>query len=180
MDIGRGEERVRCMERIKWILILPYVKWASLVAQMVKHPPTMRETRVQSLGWEDLLEKEMATHSSILAWKIPWKEEPGRLQSMGSQRVGHDWATSLSLILLYTYITICKIDSQWEFAVWLRKLKQGLCINLEGWDGEGDGRGSRGRGYIYIYLWELMLLNCGVGEDSWESLGQQGNPTSPS
>ena len=59
------------------------------VAQMVKHLPTMRETRVQSLGWEDPLEKEMATHSSILAWKIPWME-PGRLQSMGSQRVGHD------------------------------------------------------------------------------------------
>ena len=52
---------------------------------MVKHLPTMRETRVQSLGWEDLLEKEMATHSSILAWKIPWVEELGRLQSMGSQ-----------------------------------------------------------------------------------------------
>ena len=62
----------------------------SLVAQMVKRLLTMRETRVQSLGWEDLLEKEMATHSSILAWKIPWTEEPGRQQSMGSQRVGHD------------------------------------------------------------------------------------------
>ena len=52
---------------------------------MVKHLPTMRETRVQSLGQEDTLEKEMATHSSTLAWKIPWMEEPGRLQSMGSQ-----------------------------------------------------------------------------------------------
>ena len=62
----------------------------SLVAQMVKHLPIMWEIQVQSLGWEDLLEKEMATHSSILAWKIPWMEEPGRLQSMGSQRVGHD------------------------------------------------------------------------------------------
>ena len=51
---------------------------------------TMRETRVQSLGWGDLLEKEMAIHSRILAWKIPWTEEPGRLQSMGSQRVAHD------------------------------------------------------------------------------------------
>ena len=57
----------------------------SLVAQPVKHLPTMRETRVQSLGWEDLLEKEMAPYSSILAWKIPWMEEPGRLQSMGLQ-----------------------------------------------------------------------------------------------
>ena len=57
---------------------------------MVKRLPTMWETWVQSLGREDLLEKEMATHSSTLAWKIPWTEEPGRLQSMGSQRVGHD------------------------------------------------------------------------------------------
>ena len=57
---------------------------------MVKHLPTMQETWVQSLGWEDLLEKEMATHSSILAWRIPWTEDPGGLQSMGSQRVGHD------------------------------------------------------------------------------------------
>ena len=63
---------------------------SSLVAQTVKCLPTMRETWVQSLGQEDLLEKEMATHSSILVWKIPWTEEPGGLQSMGSQRVGHD------------------------------------------------------------------------------------------
>ena len=62
----------------------------SLVAQMGKRLSTMRETRVRSLGQEDPLEKEMATHSSTLAWKIPWMEEPGRLQSMGSQRVGHD------------------------------------------------------------------------------------------
>ena len=60
------------------------------MAQTVKHLPIVREIRVESLGREDLLEKEMATHSSILAWKIPWMEEPGRLQSMGSQRVGHN------------------------------------------------------------------------------------------
>ena len=63
---------------------------SSLVAQTLKHLPTMQETLVQSLGQKDLLEKEMATHSSILAWKIRWMEKPGRLQSMGSQRVGHD------------------------------------------------------------------------------------------
>ena len=57
--------------------------WASLVAQMVKNLPAVWETWVRSLGWEDLLEKEMATHSSILAWKTPWTKEPGRLQSMG-------------------------------------------------------------------------------------------------
>ena len=61
----------------------------SLVTQMVKSLPTMWETLVQSLGQEDPLEKEMATHSSTLAWKIPWMEEPGGLQSMRSQRVGH-------------------------------------------------------------------------------------------
>ena len=64
--------------------------WASLLAQRVKNLPSMQETQVQSLGWEDPLEKGMATHSSILAWRIPWTEEPGRLQSMGSQRVGYD------------------------------------------------------------------------------------------
>ena len=65
---------------------------------MVKHLSTMQETRVRSLGWEDPLEKEMASHYRTIAWKIPWTEEPGRLQSTGSQRVGHDWATSLSAI----------------------------------------------------------------------------------
>ena len=64
--------------------------WISLVAQIVKHLPTMRETQIRSLGWEDPLEKEMATHSSTLAWRIPWMEEPGELQSMGLQRVGHN------------------------------------------------------------------------------------------
>ena len=57
---------------------------------MVKRLSTMRETRVRSLGWEDPLEKEMAIHSSTIAWKIPWTEEPGRLQSVGPQKVGHD------------------------------------------------------------------------------------------
>ena len=70
---------------------------SSLMAQTEKHLPTVRETRVWSLGWEAPLEKEMATHSSTLAWKIPWMEEPGGLQSVGSQRVRHDWATSLSV-----------------------------------------------------------------------------------
>ena len=89
---------------------------ASLVAQRLKHLPPMWETRVQSLGREDPLEKEMVTHSSILAWRIPWMEKPGRLQSTGSQRVGHNWATSLSLfyklegILRPCSVSFCK----WE------------------------------------------------------------------
>ena len=99
---------------------------ALLVAQMVKRLPTMWETRVRFLGWEDPLKKEMTTHSSILAWRIPWTEDPGRLQSMGLQRVGHDWVTSLhSLILLFQLShlgKICYLNSiffsnthPWEF-----------------------------------------------------------------
>ena len=69
---------------------LPREDPTSLVAHTVKCLSTMRETRVRALGWEDPLEKEMAIHSSTIAWKIPWTEEPGRLQSMGSQKVRHD------------------------------------------------------------------------------------------
>ena len=79
----------------------------SLVAQTVRHLSTMRETWVQALGWEDPLEREMAIHSSTIAWKIPWTEELAWLQSIGLQRVGHDWVTSLSLSLPYSsYLTI--------------------------------------------------------------------------
>ena len=66
------------------------VQWASLVAQMVKNLPVTQETQVPSLGQEDPLQKGMATYSSIFAWRIPWTEEPGRLQSLGSLRVRHD------------------------------------------------------------------------------------------
>ena len=69
----------------------------SLVAQRLKRLPAMQETRVRSLGQKDSLEKKMATHSSILAWRIPWMEESGGLQSTGSQRVGNNWMTSLSV-----------------------------------------------------------------------------------
>ena len=87
--------------------------WASLVAQSVKNLRAVQETRVRSLNWEDPLEREMAAHSSILAWKIPWTEEPGRLPSMGSQRVRHDWATSLTYLLI-----------AWKRGLWLGLLNQ--------------------------------------------------------
>ena len=74
--------------------------WAFLVAQMVKHLPAMWATQIWSLGQEDPLEEKVATHPGIHAWKIPWAKEPGGLQSMGSQRVRHDWATSLHEVLL--------------------------------------------------------------------------------
>ena len=84
--------------------------------QRVKHLPAMRETWVWSLGWEDPLEKEMATHSSILAWRIPWTEEPGRLQSTGSQRVGHGWVTSLSFSSFFTSVwDECNCAVVWAF-----------------------------------------------------------------
>ena len=89
---------------VSFIFVLPshsfyyHPNGASLVAQTVQRLPTMQETRVWSLGWEDPPEKEIAAHSSILVWRIPWTEDPGGLQSMGSQRVRHDWATSLHLI----------------------------------------------------------------------------------
>ena len=88
--------------------------WASLVTQMVKHLPTMQETWVRSLGWEDPLEKEMATHSSTLAWKIPRTKEPGRLQSMESQRVqlpntyvDHMYFLLTSFLGIICMLTLC-------------------------------------------------------------------------
>ena len=90
------------------------------MAQTVKHLPTIRETQVRSLGREDPLEKEMATHSSIFAWRISWTEEPGGLQSTGSQRVGHDWGTNT-----FTY------------ELWVTDVKKQIYdyieINLEYW-----------------------------------------------
>ena len=86
--------RRRCSEgsgELSWIK-LKTQSCASLVAQTGEHLPAMQETWIWSLGREDPLEKRRATHSSILAWRIPWTEEPGGLQSMGSQRVGRDWA----------------------------------------------------------------------------------------
>jgi len=81
-------------------MCLRSVTGTSLVAQTAKNLPTMWETQLHSLGQEDPLEKEMATHSSILAWKIPWLEEAGRLQSMGLQRVGHDGVTNTFTFIL--------------------------------------------------------------------------------
>ena len=78
--------------------------WASLMAQLVKNLPAMQETWVQSLGGEDHLEKGKATHSIILVWRIPWTEEPGWLQSTGSQRVRHDWVTNTHIFNAYVFM----------------------------------------------------------------------------
>ena len=110
---------------------------ASLVAQTVKRLPTIQETRVWSLGRKDPLEKEMATHSSILAWKIPWTEDPGRLQSKSLvlQRVGHDWATSLHFMLSWSYCSslpnsVSSEHSQRQIRTWVTCF---FCLSIFFW-----------------------------------------------
>ena len=87
-----------------WFISNHLFIWASLVAQTVKNPCALQETQVQSLGQEDPMEKGMATYSSILAWRILWTEEPGRLQTMGLQRVAHGWVTKTSIYPFIVYL----------------------------------------------------------------------------
>ena len=110
-------------------VVLQSLVASSLVAQTVKHLPTMRETWVQSLGREDPLEKEMATPSSTLAWEIPWMEEPGRLQSVGSQRVIYDWATSpyLTFSILSDWDLPFLPNTSWNVKVLVTQLCPTLC-----------------------------------------------------
>ena len=104
------------------------VLWASLVAQMVKNLPAMQETWVQSLGQEDSLEKEMATHSSILAWRIPWTEESGGSIVLGSQWVGQNWATNTSL---YWYLSTIYLNFlQKILSILLKKKNSSSCLSL--------------------------------------------------
>ena len=125
---------------------LPFSTRASLVGQMVKNLPAMWETRVRSLGREDPLEKGMAPHSSTLAWRIPWMEEPGGLQSTGSQRVGHDRASNPALLLPFLPVIIftlrgCLIQesdmSKKECArapwshMFLRRSQHSLCVQRQ-------------------------------------------------
>ena len=137
MPFSRGSSQSRVWTWVSCIVGRFFTIWAtgeakkefgraSPVAQMVKHLPITRETWVRSLGWEYLLEKEMATHASILAWKIPWTEESGRLQTMGSQRVGHNWVI---FTLLYG-------ESEEELKSLLMKVKEesekvGLKLNIQ-------------------------------------------------
>ena len=119
-----------------WFQYLPHIRLLlSLVAQLVKNLPAVWETWVQSLDWEGPLEKGIATHSRILARRIPWTEEPGRLQSMGSQRVKHDWVTftfssTLYMLYVYVYINWC-----WKRPWCWERLKAGGEGDDRGWDG---------------------------------------------
>ena len=114
-----------------------YSTRASPVAQTVKHLLAVQETQVQSLGWEDPLEKGKATHSSTLAWKIPWTEELGRLQSIGSQRVGHNWVTSLS------YSTNNSINFHWIYTESIKIYFYQLCYEIS----------------VFLYPLETFLLS---------------------
>ena len=119
---------------------LPCVKQASLVVQMVKNLPVVWETWVQSLGREDALEEGPATHSSILAWRIPWTVEPGGLQSMGEQRVWHDWATKQRTCVKQRAMGTCwTVQGAQPGALWWTR-------------GVGGEAGSRRRGYLYVYI----------------------------
>ena len=102
-----------------------WVLCASLVAQMVKNLPTLQETWVQSLGWEDPLEKWMPTHSNILAWRIPWTKEPGGLQSLASQRVRHNWATKWAHTCTHTH-TPTPTPTHTHTQVWVLYLSPNL------------------------------------------------------
>ena len=108
---------------LKLRYIFNAVIWASLVAQRLKHLPAMQEAWVRSLGWEDPLEKGMATHSSNLTQKIPWTEELGSLQSMGSQRVRHDSVTSLHFTSLQSGCTTRRLKKSFIFSKSERKKK---------------------------------------------------------
>ena len=118
----------------------------SLAAQMVKRLSAMWETWVQPLGcWEDPLETEMATHSSTLAWKIPWMEEPGGLQSMGLQRVGHDWETSLHFVTREKLVSWSGCRLEKNFQMW-----------------------NRMRGKYSLLQWEMLLEREVSSRENWQ------------
>ena len=108
------------------------IYFSRLLAQMVKSLPTMWETWVWSLSQEDPLEKEMATHSNILAWEIPWMEEPGGLQCLGSQRVGHDWETSLSLSLFIQVYSFLLVEHDYKscLKIWVMSRCTSIVFSL--------------------------------------------------
>ena len=136
-----------------------------LKAKVVKHLPAMQETWVWSLGQKDPPEKGMATHSSVLAWKIPWTEEPCRLQSIGLLRIGHNWVTNGCT--LFTYL----LSSRQHIMLTKVRLVKGMVFPIVtyGYESWTIKQAERQR---------IDAFECGAGEDSSESLGLQGNPTS--
>ena len=133
------------MERY-WVPI-----WASLVAQTIKNLPAMRETQVWSLGREDSLENGLATHSSILAWRIPWTEEPGGLQSMESQRIRHNWVTN-------TFSTYREpIYEMYAFIKYINKYKHTThqCSLMRSY--KNPGKSDTQSGHNMNWTWKIPL-----------------------
>ena len=126
---------------------------ASLVTQKVKRLPAMRETWVRFLGQEDLLEKEMAIHSSTLAWKIPWTEEPDRPQSMGLQRVGHDWATSLLCIPAIFSWYLLLLLGPYHFCLYCVHLCMKCSLGISNFLEEIS---SLSRSIVFLYFFALL------------------------
>ena len=149
---------------------------ASLEAQPVKSLPAMQETQVWSLGWEDTLQRRIATHSSILAWRIPWTEEPGCLQSMGLQRVRHNWVTKqqqwLMMLNIFPWVLfpLSYIPLGEEF-VWILWSIFNICLFLFSSDG-----------YIHTYtldtspvsdmIFKYFLLACSRSSNLLNSASQ--------
>ena len=136
-----------------------FICYASLVAQMVKNLPTMQEPWVRSLGWDDPLEEGMATHSNILAWRIPLTEEPGRLQSMVSQRVRHDWVTK-HIYMLYMHIHVSQMYITCQEMTY---------TNTRITQGESGKDRQEIRTWI-IYDWICISLRKGKGK-TWKESG---------
>ena len=154
---------------LKWLSIYTqsfiYSYRASPVAQMVKNPPAMQETQVRSLGQEDPLEKGMATHYSILAWKIPWTEEPYGLQSMRLQGVGQDWVTN-------TFTFPRQIQPSWgQDPMQASKIVLGFMRNWIIYVQEAS--------ILEVWQWKLQCLKQNLGEDlfSFRERNQPGTST---
>ena len=142
------------------------------MARQVKNPPAMQETQVWSLVWEDSWRREMATHSSILAWDIPWTEELGRLSTMGSQRVGHNWVTSTNRCLpcgIWYFPLPRKVQNSFQ------KLSGSIdhypiCLSFPGkppFPVRVERRGSRARGHPPVTAWcSLPHLALNLGKNA--------------
>ena len=149
-----------------------YCRWyrSSLVAQMIKNLPAKQETQVQSLGWEDSLEKGMETHYSILVWQIPWTEEPDGLQSMALERVRHDWVTD-TFTLLRWYSNYPKRQSGISQAIKKSKRTKQRQTSTAPWSASGCGDHWRrselgcawrrlGRGSFYSLCYCSVIQSC--------------------
>ena len=146
---------------------------------MVKNLPAVKETQVRSLGWDNPLKKGLATHSSILAWKVLWTEKPGRLQSLGSQRAGHSWATKTSTdLLVQRRMVIPRVCVHVQFHLTLRPCGLWHSKRLCPWGSPGKSTGVGCRLLLqrifldqgwntHLLQWQAHSLPLGTGKSLW-------------